>query len=72
MKHTHCGEGYLESFVLKNALDSCILARWRELRLEDYTERAVAHDFTLSVGKFSCFTGDTILHLLADNFYAAC
>lgn len=40
---------YLESLVLENSLDGSVFIGWRELCLEDNTERSISHDFTLCI-----------------------
>lgn len=59
---------HLESLVLQHTLDRCILAAWRELRVEDDSKGAVSYDFALSVRQVSGFASETILDLFADYF----
>lgn len=60
---------YLETFILKDALDGSILAGWRQLCLEDHTKGPIANNLALSILEISSFTSDSILNALTDNFY---
>lgn len=61
---------YLESLVLKDALDSCIFTRRRELGLEDYAKAAISDDLALSVLHLFGLASEAILHLLSNHFGA--
>lgn len=57
-----------ETLVLEHTLDRRVLAAWRQLGVEDNTERTIADDLALRVGELSCLSGQAILDLFADNF----
>lgn len=59
---------YLESLVLQDTLDGCILTRRREFGLKDDTKTSIADDLALSVLHLFGFAGQAILHLLANHF----
>ena len=59
---------HLEALVLQHPLDGRIFTARRQLRLEDYTEGAVAHDLALRVCEIFVVAGQAILDLFADNF----
>lgn len=61
----------LESLVLENPLDGCILIRGREFCLKDDTERSVSHNLALRVLEIPRLAGDSVLNLLADDFCGA-
>ena len=58
----------LEPFVLKHPLDGSILARWRELCLENHPERPIAHDLALRILHFYCLPCQPILNLFTYYF----
>jgi hypothetical protein len=59
---------YLEPLVLQHALDGSIFTRWRELGLEDDSERAIAHNLALRVLQIPRLAGNAVLHLFANHF----
>lgn len=59
---------YLKALVLKDTLDRRVFAGWRQLGLENHTERPVAYNFALSVLQVLGFARYTILDSLADDF----
>lgn len=60
---------YLESFILKDTFDGSVFTTWRQLRLEDDTERSVAHDLALCVLHLPRLPGEPVLHLLTNHVY---
>jgi hypothetical protein len=58
----------LETLVLQNPFDGCILVRWRQLGLEDYAKGPVAHNLALGVLNLAGLAGDAILDFFADYF----
>jgi hypothetical protein len=59
---------HLEALVLQDAFDGGIFSAGGQLGLEDYTERAVAHNLALCVCQVLVLAGLTILNLFADDF----
>ena len=59
---------YLETLVLQDSLNSCVLSIWRELGLEYYTERPVSNNLALGILHFFGLASQTILYFLADDF----
>jgi hypothetical protein len=60
----------LEAFVLQDALDGGVFATWRQLGLEDDTERAVSYNLALCVRQVFVLARLAVLDLLADDFCA--
>ena len=60
---------YLETLILKNTLDSCVLSVWSQLGLEDHSKGAISHDLALSVLHFFGLASHAILYFLTDNLY---
>ena len=60
---------HLEALVLQDTLDGRIFTTGRQLRLEDYAERAVADNLALRVCEVFVVAGQAVLDLFADNFY---
>lgn len=58
---------YLEPLVLQHTLDGGILARRRQLRLENDAEGAIADNLAVCVLHFPRLACDAILDLFADN-----
>jgi hypothetical protein len=58
----------LEALVLQDTLDGRIFTTGRQLRLEDYAERAVADNLALRVCEVFVVAGQAVLDLFADNF----
>lgn len=66
---THCGSrSHLETFVLEDSLDRSVLTAGRQFGLKDHTERSIADNLALGVGKVSSLPSHTILYLFADDF----
>lgn len=59
---------HLETLVLKHSLDRRVFTAWRQLGVEDDSERPIANDLALCVGKLSGLTSKAILDLFADYF----
>jgi hypothetical protein len=64
------GSTHLESLVLQDALDGRVLARGRELGLEDDAEGAIAHDLALGILHVPSLSRHAILDLFADDLWA--
>lgn len=60
---------YLETLVLEHSLDRRVFTAWRQLGVEDDSERPIANNLALRVGKLSGLTSQAILDLLADYFW---
>ena len=58
---------YLETLILKDTLDSCILAVGSKLGLEDYTKRAISHDLTLRVLHLLRLASQAVLHFFTND-----
>ena len=65
---TSPGPTHLEALVLQDTLDGRIFTTGRQLRLEDYAERAVADNLALRVCEVFVVAGQAVLDLFADNF----
>jgi hypothetical protein len=61
------GATNLESLVLQDSLDGSVLTIGSQLRLEHYTERAVAHNLALRVLHFPVFASNSILHFFPND-----
>ena len=59
---------HLEALVLQDTLDGRIFTTGRQLRLEDYAERAVADNLALRILQVSYLACDPIVHLFPDDF----
>ncbi|KAH8632673.1 Pkinase-domain-containing protein [Alternaria alternata] len=59
---------HLEALILQHTLDGRIFTTGRQLRLEDYAERAVADNLALRVCEVFVVAGQAVLDLFADNF----
>jgi len=62
-----CPITYLETLVLQNPFDGCILTAGHHLGLENDTERSISNDFALCVRDLLHFSGQPILDLFADD-----
>lgn len=60
---------YLESLVLQDSLDCGIFTTWRQLGLEDDTERAISNNLALSVGNIPGLTSRTVLNFFSNDLY---
>jgi hypothetical protein len=59
----------LEPFVLQYSLDRSVLATRRQFCLEDHAKGAISDNLALSVLHLALLPSNSILDLLADNFY---
>lgn len=58
---------YLESLVLEDTLNRCVLVGGRQFRLKDDAKGAIAYNFALGVLQVPRFSGHSILNLFVDN-----
>ncbi len=60
----------LETLILQNSLDRCVLAIWGKLCLEDHTKGTIAYNLALRILHFLGFASEAILDFLTNDLFS--